>query len=561
VQSTNPEATQQPEGKKKQRKKGKGEKKPTDNAGEGTTEKRKVRYSCNLCAEDQPTHICPRLEETQKFVTQQKQTMLTNPFQHGQNLTQASTSSEGGSQETCPPPNNSSSVNVYMVRDDSLITTRAHDYSKPSTSEKGKEVELPSLPLQIEKTLGEMMTHIPKGAFKKASHNPNVRDAQNYSVVEDLSQTPCAMSTLEVLQSCSAQRKALLTALGSTETCNPGTIMLDTTDFKPHLPYHVVFHIVVAHPMKTFTWNIFRTVVNKGASTCVMVLACWKAIGHPALSPSPTLLTAFDGRSFCPHGIVPSFPMQLGGKTMCVEVEVVDAPLDYNLLLGRSWTYAMQVVVATVFWVLLFPHEGRIVTIDQLSFSRPDLALGASTVPMIDNPQPGFVNVGVGLCPSLMGTFDYPPPNDDVKFISNHHKVEIFQVSSFCMTYFEDPWILPSPSATMDETGHSDMSMPLSVADSLVQQASSNPDPTPTKELDPLLEPIWAQVSLTTIDSLDLVLPSDEAVIEAMTSPSKPWEDLHHRSYFLPELNRIEAGEFTITMTRDQPCPINLLAT
>jgi hypothetical protein len=79
--------------------------------------------------------------------------------------------------------------------------------------------------------------------------------------------------------------------------------------------------------------------------------------------------------------------------------------------------------------------------------------------------------------------------------------------------------------------------------------------------LDPPLEPIWAQGSLANTDSLDLVLPSDEAVIEAMTSPDKPWDDLHHRSYFLPELHRIEAGEFTITMTGDQPCPINLLAT
>jgi hypothetical protein len=41
---TNPKATQHPEGKKKQCKKGKGVKKPTDNAGEGTTEKWKVRY-------------------------------------------------------------------------------------------------------------------------------------------------------------------------------------------------------------------------------------------------------------------------------------------------------------------------------------------------------------------------------------------------------------------------------------------------------------------------------------------------------------------------------------
>jgi hypothetical protein len=77
-------------------------------------------------------------------------------------------------------------------------------------------------------------------------------------------------------------------------------------------------------------------VVDEGASSCVMSLACWKAIGQPTLSPSPTLLTAFDSHSFQPHGIVPSFPVQLGGKTVCVEVEVVDAPLDYNLLLGRS---------------------------------------------------------------------------------------------------------------------------------------------------------------------------------------------------------------------------------
>jgi hypothetical protein len=71
---------------------------------------------------------------------------------------------------------------------------------------------------------------------------------------------------------------------------------------------------------------------------------------------------------------------------MYVEVEVVDASLDYNLLLGRSWTYDMQAVVATIFWVLLFPHEGQTVTIDQLSFSHPDPSSGISTVLMIDKP-------------------------------------------------------------------------------------------------------------------------------------------------------------------------------
>jgi hypothetical protein len=153
-----------------------------------------VRYPCNLCTEDHPTHLCPQLAEAQKFVTQKQPVVLTNPFQHGKNLTQAFARTEGGIQGPSPPANNPASANVYMVRGDAFISNRVHDYSKPSTSEKGKEVELPSLSPQIEKILGETMTRIPKGTFKKSSHNPNARAAQNYSLVEDLSQTPCVVS-------------------------------------------------------------------------------------------------------------------------------------------------------------------------------------------------------------------------------------------------------------------------------------------------------------------------------------------------------------------------------
>jgi hypothetical protein len=60
---------------------------------------------------------------------------------------------------------------------------------------------------------------------------------------------------------------------------------------------------------------------------------------------------------------------------------------------------------------------------------------------------------------------------------------------------------------------------------------------------------------------LELVFPFDEAVIEAMTSPKKPWEDLYHRSHFLPNLSRIKVGEFTVTMTGDRSCHTNPLAT
>ena len=71
VQLTNPKATQQPDGNKKQPKKGKGDKKPTNNVGGGNTEKQKARYPCNLCVKDHPTHQCPRLAEAQNLVTQQ----------------------------------------------------------------------------------------------------------------------------------------------------------------------------------------------------------------------------------------------------------------------------------------------------------------------------------------------------------------------------------------------------------------------------------------------------------------------------------------------------------
>jgi hypothetical protein len=119
-----------------------------------------------------------------------------------------------------------------------------------------------------------------------------------------------------------------------------------------------------------------------------MSLIYWKSLGSPTLSQSPTMLTNFDGRSFHPHGILPAFPVQLGGKMVEVDVEVVDVPLDYNLLLGRNWTYAMTAVVSSVFCTLCFPHDGKIMMIDQLSFAyaSPNASVGPS-IPVIDNSQ------------------------------------------------------------------------------------------------------------------------------------------------------------------------------
>ena len=134
------------------------------------------------------------------------------------------------------------------------------------------------------------------------------------------------MSALEVLQSCPSQRKALLSALGVNDDNSSSMIKFETVGLQPHLPYYV--HLLIH--VEFLNMTVKRIVIDEGATTSVMSLSCWNGLGSPELSKSVTMLTAFDGRSFRPHKILPSLKVRLGGKTIAIEVEVVDAPLDYN---------------------------------------------------------------------------------------------------------------------------------------------------------------------------------------------------------------------------------------
>ena len=57
-------------------------------------------------------------------------------------------------------------------------------------------------------------------------------------------------------------------------------------------------------------------------------------------------------------------PIELLGKTVFIDIEVVNAQLYYNLLLGHSYMYAMRLVSSTVFRIMIFPHDGKIVILD-----------------------------------------------------------------------------------------------------------------------------------------------------------------------------------------------------
>ena len=90
----------------------------------------------------------------------------------------------------------------------------------------------------------------------------------------------------------------------------------------------------------------------------------WKQLGSPELAPSIITLRAWDGHASRPIDLFRNCPITLAGKSICVDVEVIDAPLYYKILLGRSYTYAMSVVPFAVHRKMCFPHNRKIVTID-----------------------------------------------------------------------------------------------------------------------------------------------------------------------------------------------------
>ena len=106
------------------------------------------------------------------------------------------------------------------------------------------------------------------------------------------------MSTLEVLQTYPNQWNNFLTTLGATDPENSNIITFKLDDFKMRLSHQLAFQIATNIAGKT----ISRTILDEGASTSVMSLSCWRAIGSPEINRSPTTLKAFDGRSFQPYG-------------------------------------------------------------------------------------------------------------------------------------------------------------------------------------------------------------------------------------------------------------------
>jgi len=178
------------------------------------------------------------------------------------------------------------------------------------------------------------------------------------------------------------------------------------------------------------------------------------------------MIKAFNGFGFKPYDVLPSFLIMLEGKIVQFEVEVLDAPLDYNFLLGYSWINSMHAVVSTIFNVMHFLHQGKVITVDQLSFFNFDTC--TENIPLIAKTPLGYENVGVGLLKdsSLMRTFPIPPL--DVPHLSLT-SINMISTSIHGTPMSHNPWMVPNPD---DHLRYGD-EMPLNPVESAYQAIQS----------------------------------------------------------------------------------------
>jgi hypothetical protein len=266
---------------------------------------------------------------------------------------------------------------------------------------------------------------------------------------------------------------------------------------EPHLPSSAPFQIMVG----INKLGIRRTIVDEGSSASLLSSSAWKDLGSPKLVSATSELLDFDRRPSECLGILPQFPIMLGGKTVLVDLLVVPGPLDFNFLLGHDYVYAMNVVVSMLFRVMHFPHNGSIVTIDQLSFDNHH---PGSTLPQVSPLCVPSVRVDSSL-PWVNYVASYPrcsisPEKDPLQLCSpSRDKVSTIDQVFYLMGAWEP--LLPP-------IGLSNLVFPLE--SDLVVCKTSSPG------ICELLSPGF----------MDVEFPSDEAILEAMIMDLRPPPEL-----------------------------------
>ena len=172
---------------------------------------------------------------------------------------------------------------------------------------------------------------------------------------------------------------------------------------------------------------------------------------------------------------------------------MVDAPLDYNLLLGRNWMYSMQAIASSLFHIVCFPHNEKIVMIDQMTFKNSPITASSGTyISVIEHSQLATGSVGVGMYPSLMGSFSCLAP---ILMIGSSFSEALTSMRSvyFRMSHMEYPWIIPTMS-TSSEPIVMDVPLPATMVSyqaNLESVAEPSPSSSREEDEDPYVLPAW----------------------------------------------------------------------
>jgi hypothetical protein len=262
-----------------------------------------------------PSPAQPAPQQAQQQYAQQPPAVLQNPIPHqGVINTQHDAPHPPPQMGQYHNPNNPAERTILLTSEEEiLLQTRNRQYpptteSTPTSTEANSTPTGP--PLVIPRPSAELPLRIPRIPLRRNVHNPQARAAHNYSLVDDLAQSPAAMSVLEVLQTCPAQWKSLLSAMGAVDPSDTRLITFDLDNCEPRLPAAVAIQI----PVKIRNITVHLCIIDEGASTCIMSKSVWQKLGSPELLPSAITLRAYDGRSASPEGIFQNVPIELGGK-------------------------------------------------------------------------------------------------------------------------------------------------------------------------------------------------------------------------------------------------------
>ena len=122
-----------------------------------------------------------------------------------------------------------------------------------------------------------------------------------------------------------------------------------------------------------------------------------------------------------------------------IDIEFIDAQLDYNILLGSSYMYAMKVVTSLVFCIMMFPFNGKVVILDQLSYYNPHASTNLeNSFPMVSETSiTPYVEIVPGVYKEydLLGAYLGPPPiipPTTEGLMCNNHNNNLFYPIQVC---------------------------------------------------------------------------------------------------------------------------------